>query len=185
MSSAIDSISTNINIYIPAKIMNKRKNIYLYLAIAFLALFSGYLVYFVGRPGAAIYAIPAALETWVNVIPVFVEFSGPLPGFFHTYAFILLTFVVLGIYSRAYLYVSIAVWVCLEAVFEFAQHPMLNNAIASFVPTWFENIPLLELTESYFLLGTFHPMDLVAIFLAAIAVLLTVRAISGKDFYHD
>lgn len=167
------------------RIVNKRRNQFLYFSITCLTLFSGYLVYFIGRPGTLIYAIPAPLEPWVNLIPMVVEFSGSLPGFFHTYAFILLTFVVLGIYSRANLYVSIAVWMCLEAMFEFAQHPIVNNVIASFIPVWFENIPLLELTESYFLLGTFDPMDLVAIFLAAIAVLLTVRVISGKDFYHD
>lgn len=165
--------------------MDKQRNSCLYVSIACLTLFSGYLIYFFGRPGAIIYAIPTALEHWITVLPVFAEVSGPLPGFFHSYAFILLTFVVLGNCSRAYLYLSIAVWVCLEAMFEIAQHPLLDESIASFVPAWFEKIPLLDVTARYFLQGTFDPLDLIAILLAAIAVLLTVRIVSGKEFYDE
>ena len=115
--------------------MDKRRNSYLYLSIACLTLFSGYLVYFFGRPGAIIYAIPTALEHWITVLPVFAEVSGPLPGFFHSYAFILLTFVVLGNCSRAYLYLSIRSGCVLKRCLKLHSIRYLTNRLrVSFPP---------------------------------------------------
>ena len=67
-----------------------------YFAIACVSLGIGYVVYFLGRPGPAIYAIPSSIEHWILVQPVVAEISGQLPSFFHTFAFILFLAVVLN-----------------------------------------------------------------------------------------
>jgi len=60
-----------------------------YVLSACISLCIGYLIYFLGRPGPVIYAIPESLQQWVFTLPLLSHISGSLPGFFHTFAFIL------------------------------------------------------------------------------------------------
>jgi hypothetical protein len=165
--------------------MDTERKSYLYFSIACLALVIGYLIYYIGRPGPAIYAIPENLEHWVFALPLLSEISGQLPSFFHTYAFILLTFIALGASSRSSPYLSISLWVSLESLFEIGQHPIISEWISNVIPAWFEQIPLLGITDNYFLQGTFDPLDMLAIVIAAVSTLLTVRFFQRREIHHD
>lgn len=160
------------------------QNTLLRLCLACSSIGMGYFVYLFGRPGPAIYAIPNTLEQWTQFFPVLGEISGQLPAFFHTYAFILLTFIVLGKHFRHRLFVSIALWVSLESLFEIGQHPIVSNALVRVIPDWFGQSPILNITTSYFQQGTFDPLDLLAIVLASIATVLTIRATNEKGVRH-
>lgn len=100
-----------------------------YFAIACVSLDIGNVVYFLGRPGPAIYAIPSSIEQWIMVQPLEAEISGLLPSFFHTYTFILLTYLMLGVSSRFNLYLNIAVRSIVEVLFETGQHALFKHLI--------------------------------------------------------
>ena len=156
-----------------------------YFGITCVSLGIGYVVYFLGRPGPAIYAIPSIIEHWILVHPVVAEISGQLPSFFHTYAFILLTFIVLGTLSRFNLYLSISLWATVEVLFEMGQHDLFNHSIVDIIPDWFERIPVFDISDNYFLHGTFDPLDLLAIAIASVCAWLTVQLAQAKGVHHD
>lgn len=155
-----------------------------YFAIACVSLGIGYVVYFLGRPGPAIYAIPSSIEQWIVVQPLVAEISGQLPSFFHTYAFILLTFIVLGTSSRFNLYLSISLWATVEVLFEAGQHHLFQSSIINLIPDWFDQIRALDLTHNYFLQGTFDPLDLLAIAIGSACALLTVHLFQREEIHH-
>lgn len=150
-----------------------------YFYIACVSLCIGYGIYFVGRPGPAIYAIPDYFQHLIAVQPLLVQIGGQLPSFFHTYAFILLTFLALGTSSRFNLYMSISLWSIVEVLFEAGQHNLFNGLIINMIPGWFEQVPLLDISGHYFLHGTFDPLDLLAIAIASVFALLTVQLKQG------
>lgn len=63
--------------------------------------------FFSARPGPAIHTNRSIIENWNLLQPLVAEISGQLPRFFHSYTFILLTFIVLGTSSRLKHYLSI------------------------------------------------------------------------------
>ena len=126
--------------------------------IACISLYAGYLVYFLGRPNSAIYAIPENLEHWVIALPLLSEISGPLLSFFHTFLIILLIVVVLNP-SMAGLILICRASMVVEFFFEFSQSPFFANHLTEAVPAWFVDIQLLDVTGSYFLTGIFDPVE--------------------------
>ena len=156
-----------------------------YFGIACVSLCVGYVVYFVGRTGPAIFAIPDQLEHLVSVQPLIAQISGQLPGFLHTYAFILLTFLVLGTSSRFNLYLSIAFWSMLELVFELGQHALFKHAYTDLITGWFEQAPVPDFSYNYFLHGTFDPLDLLAIAIASVCAWVTVQLAQGRRSHHE
>ena len=124
------------------------------------------------------------LEQSIPVKPLIVEISGQLPSFFHTYAFILLTFIVLGASSRINLYLSISLWVFIEVLFEIGQHNLLSPSMINLIPGRFEGIPVFDITDKYFMYGTFDPLDLLAITIAPVFALLTVHLVQLKGGHH-
>lgn len=150
-----------------------------YFYIACVSLCIGFVIYFLGRPGPAIYAIPSIIEHWILVQSFVAEISGQLPSFFHTYAFILLTFIVLGTSSRFNLYLSVSLWASIEVLFEIGQHNLFSQSIINMIPAWFEQVPILDISGHYFLHGTFDPLDLLAIAIASVFALLTVQLKQG------
>lgn len=158
---------------------------WLYFSIACVSLCIGYALYFVGRPGPAIFAIPDHIEHWISVQPLLAEISGQLPSFLHCYAFILLTFLVLGTSSKFNLYLSISLWAMVEVLFEMGQHDLFKRSFTDIIPGWFERIPVLDISDNYFLHGTFDPLDLLAIAIASVCAWLTVQLAQGKGVHHD
>jgi len=97
-----------------------------YVLSACISLCIGYLIYFLGRPGPVIYAIPESLQQWVFTLPLLSHISGSLPGFFHTFAFILFIAVVLNP-SRVGLVLVCSGWILVEL--------FLKSANIRFSPT--------------------------------------------------
>ena len=92
----------------------------------------------------------------------FADWSGPLPSFLHTLGFILLTAVAAGVRRRGSLAVVSLTWVGVESLFEIGQHPLLAGALAAGL----SGLPGLAGAGSYFVNGTFDPLDLLAVVLA-------------------
>ena len=156
-----------------------------YFSIACVSLCVGYALYFVGRSGPPIYAIPDHIEHWISVQPLIAELGGQLPSFLHSYALILLTFIVLGTYSKFNLYLSIALWSMVEVLFEMGQHDLFKRSFIDVIPGWFEYIPVLDISDNYFLHGTFDPLDLLAIAIASVCAWLTVQLSQAKGVHHE
>ena len=113
--------------------MDTKRRFNSYFFIACLTLGIGYLIYFIGRTGPSIYAIPVTLEHWVNALPLLSDISGQLPSFFHTYAFILLTFIALDASSRFSLFLSISLWVYLCSCHPVGPIPLRHRLMHSVV----------------------------------------------------
>ncbi len=160
-----------------------KRGTWIYIQLVFISLIAGYLVYFFVRPGAPIFAIPHSLEHWRVSIDGLIPFTGSLPDFLHTYAFILLTYVVLGADSIKHLKYSILLWLILETAFELAQWPILSRLLLQ--QTEASDFPGLSLFRNFIQHGTFDPLDLVAIVLAAVAAYFTVNYIIHKGSNHE
>lgn len=99
--------------------------------------------------------------------------GGALPEFLHVFAFILLTAAVVPGPPRLLLICGF--WLGIESFFELGQHPTLAPAIAAALPTWLEQVPVLDRTASYFLHGTFDSWDLMAIALGVLAAYALIK----------
>lgn len=89
-----------------------------------------------------------------------------LPAFFHVFSFSLIT----GSFFRRgkgrYLAIC-AFWLLVNTLFELGQK--FKAPAVKLVPDFFDKIPFLENTRSYFLKGTFDVYDLAAFFVGALA----------------
>lgn len=143
-----------------------------YALIAAVAFGMGISVYLFTRPPLAL--LPFAWNTragaWLGPL------GGVLPEFFHVFAFILLTAAVVPGPPRVIAICGF--WLGIETFFELGQHPVLTPAITSALPTWFEQLPILDHTTSYFLHGTFDPWDVVTMVLGTLAAYFTLTWIA-------
>lgn len=150
-----------------------RKPSVIYVLIAAVALSVGLLVYLLDRRPEHSYFLSHgftfadAPHAWFGVM------GNYLPAFLHVYAFILLTVAVAG-FSNARLIRIGGAWFVIASLFELGQHPAVSPLIAASLPAWFAHIPLLDNTAAYFLMGTFDPLDFLAIVLGIVAAGLTV-----------
>ncbi|MCW8934921.1 MAG: hypothetical protein OQK98_09365 [Gammaproteobacteria bacterium] len=106
-----------------------------------------------------------------------------MPSFLHVYAFILLTAVVLNP-SRTGLILICFGWMGVELFFEIGQHPFLAQSLTDWVPAWFAGFPYLEVASTYFLSGTFDPVDVLFIIIGAAAALLTLYKVQHWEVSH-
>ncbi|WP_177418050.1 hypothetical protein [endosymbiont of Lamellibrachia barhami] len=106
-----------------------------------------------------------------------------VPSFIHIYAFILLTAVVLNP-SRAGLILICLGWIAIELFFEFGQHPFFAQYLTDRIPAWFEDFPFLEVADTYFLTGTFDPLDVLFILFGTAAALLTLHKVQRWEVDH-
>ena len=136
--------------------MNRRE--FVTTGVALFSLVSGSLVYVLLRDPANLAWLPATPGRAV----AFADWSGPLPSFLHTLGFILLTAVAAGIRRRAQLALVSLAWVGVESLFEIGQQRMLAGGLA----TGLAGLPGLAGAGTYFVNGTFDPLDLLAVVLA-------------------
>lgn len=145
----------------------------------------GALVYVLDRPADSVHLLPNAFSLGSAHDARFGALGNHLPAFAHAYGFILLTAAV----SPAFFSVlAICVfWWAIDSLFEIGQHPAVAAHVAGALPAWLKRIPVFDNTGSYFLRGTFDPVDLMAIALGALAAYFTIRAVClgrashGKD----
>lgn len=149
-----------------------------YALIAAVALAMGVSVYLFARPPLDLLPFSWNLFTGAGLRPL----SGVLPEFLHVFAFILLTAAVVRGPPRV---IPICVfWVGIETFFELGQHPSLAPYITAAVPQWFEQLPVLDRTASYFLHGTFDPWDVVTTVLGTLAAYFMLTWIAQRNAHH-
>lgn len=153
---------------VPSTVRQRRPEISLLSAAAFV-LAVGVLVYVLDR-GGAVYFLPAWLAHGGG--PSIVgPLANQLPTFTHPLAFILITAAVLHPWPRLLPAICLA-WFSIECLFELGQLEPIGQRIADAVPAWFDGVPLLEATPTYFSQGTFDPLDLLSIGLGVVAAYL-------------
>lgn len=150
------------------------------ITIGGLALFVGLLVYLVDRSPAQVYFL-SKLKVSLSLshlLPNFLGYVGKiLPAFLHAFAFILITGGLLARGKRGALLVSLG-WFLVDSLFEVGQR--FGGRVAELIPGWFDRLWLLEATRSYFLVGTYDPLDMVAIATASIiAYIVLLRTLEG------
>jgi len=92
----------------------------------------------------------------------------------HTLVFILITAAVLRPWPRLIPGIC-AAWFVIECLFELGQMAPFDGRIAAAVPSWFESVPVLQITADYFIRGTFDALDIVSITLGAVIAYPLVR----------
>lgn len=141
--------------------------------LGFLSLALGVLLYLADRPVERTYFLPDTLMTIDRPAGLFGLFGQWLPGLLHVYAFILFT-VALAVPRGRRIMGVCAAWFAIDALFECGQHPAIAPKLAALTPDWFQGIPVLENTASFFARGVFDPVDILFIALGAIAACITI-----------
>ncbi len=153
------------------------------LLIGLVALALGTMVYLVDRPAEQSF-VPSAISLFDLAPRVFGIVGHSLPTFAHVFAFILLTAALLTGERKTAITVCLG-WFVVEAAFELGQHPALALALATATPPWFAGLPILNKTDSYFLHGTFDPLDIVAIALGALTAYLVIQNTARRRVSHE
>jgi len=155
--------------------------------IGALALFLGSFVYLIDRPPEHTFFVKTSHITisLYNTLPnLFGPFGSSLPTYVHVFSFILITAGLMTYRKRGYLIICLG-WFLVDVAFELGQK--FNGWSAGIIPDWFDGIPLLEGSRSYFLKGTFDFLDLVAICLGTITAyfLLSITNRNSKGENHE
>ncbi len=139
----------------------------------------GVLIYVFDRQSEFVYFLPGWLSLNSMTDDLFGSIGNYLPTFIHVYVFILLTAVV-AVPSITKLIPVCLAWLGLDSLFEVAQIDAIALWLAANTPAWFEGIPFLENTSSYFLLGTFDVIDLLSIAAGTIVAYFTVSVYTRR-----
>ncbi|MBI9076433.1 MAG: hypothetical protein JEZ02_13590 [Desulfatibacillum sp.] len=160
--------------------MNNRQ-----IAIGLFALLAGSLVYLADRPPQATWFVQA-FPFSVSLHSYLGGFLGPLgrylPAFVHVFALALVTggFLGGGMVRRLS---ACLFWLATDLAFEFGQK--FPEQATSLVPDWFSHIPFLDQTSRYFINGSYHPLDVLATVLGALAaygvLLITEKPLFSKN----
>ncbi|MEJ2725239.1 MAG: hypothetical protein P8175_11480 [Deltaproteobacteria bacterium] len=143
-----------------------------------LSLTVGLFVYLLDRPAGGAYFLyrTGTAFTLHDALPNFLfgPFGGNLPTFIHVFSFSLLTAGLLACKKRG-CQIVILLWLITDCAFE------LGQKFVRISPDVFNGIPILENTGSFFVNGTFDPLDLVAATAgAAAAYLFLVRTMKRR-----
>ncbi len=151
------------------------------LITGFAVLLAGTLVYLIDRPAQHTYFVKEILPG-LNLHqpgePVFGKLGAVLPAFVHPFSFSLITAALTAKTVRGCLIIS-TFWFAINSVFELGQY--FKEFSSSLVPAWFQHIPWLENCETFFLGGTFDPLDLTAMFLGAFAAFVLTSLLIKKN----
>ncbi|HFE32524.1 MAG TPA: hypothetical protein ENJ17_04345 [Gammaproteobacteria bacterium] len=162
----------------PPSLFNRPR---LFTGLAALAL--GALLYLLERPAARTYFIPRTLAEMLQPdggAGLFGALGQQLPTFLHTFSLCLLTAALLRVGWRGALGICGA-WLVTDALFELGQQTTTAEWLARHVPAWFQHVPVLDNTASYFLHGRFDPLDLLSIVLGAAAAFVLILATRRFD----
>lgn len=156
------------------------------LAFSGTALAVGVAIYALSRPPGSAYLLPALLQGESPSFALPAILGGSLPAFLHVYALALLTVVVLGV-TRVCAAWAASAWCAIDLVFELAQWPLLAERLATNLPNWFGQVPVLDHLGAYFLRGSFDPVDLLATLIGAVTAYVTVLLMlhEGDNHGHE
>ena len=152
------------------------------LPIGLTVLLLGTLVYILDRPPEQV-PVLSDLSLSHQIPAVFGSVGHSLPTFAHVFAFCLLTALLLGNAKRHAAAVCLA-WFGLDSAFELGQTEQAADWLQSFIPQWFDYLPILDQTSSYFVNGTFDVFDLVSIALGAVTAYLMIRRMPLEENSH-
>lgn len=152
-------------------------------AVATGLLLMGGIVYLVFRSGSTAYFLAGIIPEAVNYSISTGTIFNSIPSFFHIYAFILLTAVVLNPARTGLILICLG-WMGVELFFEIGQHPFFAQYITEWLPAWFANFPYLEVANTYFLSGTFDPVDVLFILFGTAAAVLTLHKVQRWEVSH-
>lgn len=159
--------------------MQKQTQI-LQVLLAAICLTVGLLVYLLDRPADQTYFVPNGWTLTTGAGQVFGTVGAHLPSFVHVVVFILITSALLVPWRFRIASVCL-LWFGIDSLFELGQHDAIAHRIADIVPGWFQGVPFLENTASYFVTGTFDSLDLGAIALGSVTAFLMVRYLQTKE----
>ena len=146
-------------------------------------LLMGGIVYLVSRSGSTVYFLAGIFPEAVNYSISTGTIFNSIPSFFHIYAFILLTAVVLNPSRTGLVFICLG-WMGIELFFEIGQHLFLAPYLTGWVPGWFADFPYLEVANTYFITGTFDPMDVLFILFGTAAAVLTLHKVQRWEDHH-
>jgi len=146
------------------------------------ALVLGLCIYLFERPADSVYLFTVFSFSPAHHFSLFGAIGQWLPSLVHTYAFILLTALAVGINTRVVL-ASAMFWLLIGWLFELGQNTSISIDLVEHLPVWFSSIPILENVGAYFQHGTYDPMDLLATLAGAVAAYATWQLMqkTGKD----
>ncbi len=153
------------------------------IVIGLAALLLGTMVYVVDRPGDQCF-VPSAISLFPFTPAVFGVVGHSLPTFVHVLAFCLFTTALLAGGKKTAIAVCLS-WFLVEVALELGQHPALAPSLSRLIPPWFAHLPILNKTDSYFLHGTFDPLDMLAIALGALAAYLVIQNTARWRVSHE
>jgi hypothetical protein len=163
------------------KLFCKKTN-WLQIWIGLLALVVGSLVYITDRPPGQTHFIHESrfdISLYDKLPNLFGAIGNILPDFSHVFAFILITAGILSTDKTGCMVMTVF-WFLADILFEFGQK--FGTAAASLAPPWFESIPFLKNTPTYFKHGTFDWLDTAAILAGAVcAYFIMIKTMKGKE----
>lgn len=131
------------------------------------ALLLGASVYVLDRPVYEVYFLHETFAFSGETPLTFGPVGDHLPTFLHVMAFGLITSGFLASERRG-AFAACMAWLLVNVVFELGQHGAINSVISGWLPSWFANVPVLEVTAEYFSRGTFDWLDLLSMGLGAL-----------------
>jgi len=140
----------------------------------------GSLVYLIDRPPEQTYFVNSSkinISLFNSIPNLFGVIGNSLPDFFHVFSFILLTAGLFSCKKMGYIVICLS-WFVVDSAFELCQK--FNTLPLRITPEWFEGIPFLENTKSYFQKGTFDVIDLVAFALGTVAAYFVILVTSKR-----
>ena len=156
-----------------------------FFAMAVLAMVLGVVVYLLDRQADLVYFMSDWMALGDGQNSAFGLLGQHLPTFVHVYSFILLTMALVvpeDRYNKLLLPVCLG-WIVVDSLFEIAQLDSIAHSIAGWVPGWFANVPFLENTANYFIVGTFDTLDLLSIGLGTLAAYATIHMILKRSVH--
>ena len=160
--------------------MLKQKVELLWFMLGVMALMFGTLVYITERNPDDIYFLSRSFSLFHAKLEIFGRHGDYLPTLLHSFALILMTATAIGKHKVSAITVTLF-WMLIEISFELAQTQFMSNWILSNIPHWFEHLPVLENTYSYFTYGSFNAMDLAAILIGSVAAYLLIKLTKRSD----
>jgi hypothetical protein len=151
------------------------------ILVGLASLFAGGLIYLVSRSPDHTYFIYRCLPilNLHKLLPnMYVPFSNLLPEFIHTFSFILITAGILSCRKKCAITISLS-WLIVDCCFELGQK--YKDVSLSIIPNWFENYPILENCNNYFLHGSYDILDLVATLMGAILAYIFILTSLKRD----
>ena len=153
------------------------------VSLALVVLGLGTLVYVIDRP-PGLTALPESITLFHPTVKFFGALGQSLPAFAHAFAFSLLTIALVG-GGRGVTIGACMSWFLVDTAFELGQYPTIASKLAHLIPAWFEAVPILNRTDTFFRYGTFDSLDLLSIALGALTAYVVAQQCVLRRTSHE